>query len=311
MLDVVVDQLLRAVLLGVVAVPVHDLLERPAVAEPLPDGRVPDRDDPVGSMAVGEPEQGPELAGALRLPAAREPGRRQPERGGRELDVLDRGAHRREEDVGIVLEVLGGMLGSLRMREAHLPAPVAEDEQDRDGVLQVALVHRREAAGRVLPLPCLLALQDLANTVPDVGVVDAEEVPGLGVGAARRPPPRLHDRKQRLARDPSPRLELADAPAAPDDVEQGRRRIARFGRDVVPFVQRRHLPVAPGVGDAPERSPLPTAPPTRCTRRLEDARGACAASRWTTLAACTGPRLRRSGELGHDIRAPTVARCLG
>ncbi len=196
------------------------------------------------------------------------------------------------------------MLGSLRMREAHLPAPVAEDEQDRDGVLQVALVHRGEGAGRVLALPRLLALQDLANAVPDVGVVDAEEVPGLGVGAARRPPPRLHDREQRLARDPPPRLELPHAPAAPDDVEQGRCPSARLGREVVPFGQRSHLPVAPCLVDATERSPVPTAPPTSCTRRLEDTRGPEPRPAGTTLAAC---RACGSAVLVRSARGRTAA----
>src|SRR3989304_6523947 len=182
----VVDQRLRPVFLRLVAVPVHDLLERPAVARGQTLLRHADRKGADGARSRGIAEELAQAVVCGVLAAAGEPGGGEPNGGDSELDVLHRRADRGEQDALVVLGVFAFPLGRRGFREGCLPALVGQHHHAGDGVSHVGLLHRGKALG-MIDQPVGLGQENIEHPLAHGRVVDDQDIEALRVGAGRRP----------------------------------------------------------------------------------------------------------------------------
>ena len=126
-------------------------------------------------------------------------------------------AERTEKDGLVVCTILGVPFLSCGLREAGLPARVAKNENDRNGVGQIGLLDRGKAF-RMVYEPLRLPQEDGHNPVAHRWVINDDKVPTLHIRARRRPAAAINDPLENVPADASTRLKLSYAPAPSNDV---------------------------------------------------------------------------------------------
>ena len=175
-----------------IAVPMQQLTKRSAVAPVLIDRRIANGDRAVSSHPRRILQYFGELTVCLVLAAAGQPGRCQSLRGHAELDVLYRSPKRAKEDRLVVRAILGIPFLAGSLREASLPARIAKDKDDRDGVGQIGLLDRRESFG-VVDQTLRLPQEHGHDLVAHGKIVHNDKIPALHIGARRSPAAAIDD----------------------------------------------------------------------------------------------------------------------
>src|ERR1700687_140827 len=212
LIDIMLDHRVGSEFFDLISIPVNDLRKRSAIALADVLFRIADRNSPDRTEKWRISQHRRKLFVGFFFAASRQPCRGQAAGGDGELNVLDHRAERSEEDTLIVLAVFPLPFRARRLRETGLEPRISQHHKDRDRVGKIGFLDGGKAFG-VIDQPLRLTQKYIQHRLLRVGFVDDDQVPALGIGPGRTPPPGFGNAQQCFALDPLSLLKSPDAAA--------------------------------------------------------------------------------------------------